>query len=189
MTLRLPDTRLFFRDPRRFGKISFYNEAQGLAASLRKMGPDALRISDRQLQEALSRRSAPIKSLLLNQRLLAGVGNIYADEGLHLARIHPLQPGNALTLAEISVLNRSLKKVMRLSLALGGSTIKNFTDAEGKPGTFQENHRVYQKAGQSCPECGAIIAKLMVAGRSTHFCPHCQQAARRSPPCQNFYKG
>jgi formamidopyrimidine-DNA glycosylase len=75
-------------------------------------------------------------------------------------------------------LNKSLKKVMRCSLAVGGSTIKNFTDAEGKPGTFQASHRVYQKAGQPCPECGAIIGKLLVAGRSTHFCPNCQQAAR-----------
>jgi formamidopyrimidine-DNA glycosylase len=180
MILRLPDSWLFFRDPRRFGKISFYSQAADLAAAVRKIGPDALRISDRQLQEALGKRSAAIKSLLLNQHLLAGVGNIYADEGLHLARIHPLKPGKDLTPAEISVLNKALKKVMRSSLALGGSTIKNFTDAEGKPGTFQESHRVYQKAGQLCPECGASIVKLLVAGRSTHFCPNCQQAARPS---------
>ncbi len=174
LAARLSRGFLYYRDPRRFGALRFYPNQAELNLVLKKMGPDALTISDRDFAKAIGGRSAPVKMLLLNQALLSGVGNIYADEGLHLARITPTRPGSELSGPELKRLNRALQKVMLKSLELGGSSVKNFVDANGRPGTFQEEHRVYQRAGQNCPTCKGIIQKMVLGGRSTHYCPRCQ---------------
>ena len=174
MAANLGKTTLFFRDPRRFGGLAFYPTEQELNVTLRKMGEDALKISDALFCQAMQKRRIPIKAALLNQAIVAGVGNIYADEGLHMAGISPFRPAAELTRPELSRLNRALKEVMLKSLAMGGSSVKNFVDANGRPGTFQETHRVYQRAGRACPVCGATIDKTVLGGRSTHFCGHCQ---------------
>jgi formamidopyrimidine-DNA glycosylase len=174
MSALLSHTRLFFRDPRRFGQIAFYGSAKQLAPVLARMGPDALIISDEQFYGALIRHRAPIKTTLLNQSVLAGVGNIYADEALFMARLSPRRLAGELSRKEGERLNQALKEVMNKSLAMGGSTVKNFVDAAGRPGTFQETHQVYQKTGQPCPVCGAAIQKMVLGGRATHYCPVCQ---------------
>lgn len=175
LAARLDNTMLFYRDPRRFGRLAYYESPLELEKITGKMGPDALSISDKEFARRVRQRHAPIKLLLLNQSILSGVGNIYADEGLHLAGISPLQEGSSLTPGKLSRLNQALKQVMLKSLALGGSTVKNFVDAAGRPGTFQEEHRVYQRTGKECPDCGERIEKTVLGGRSTHYCPACQR--------------
>jgi formamidopyrimidine-DNA glycosylase len=175
MRLKLTGGMLFFRDPRRFGKIAFYPSSEELQPVLEKLGPDALTISDEELHGRLSRRRAAVKMTLLDQSVLAGVGNIYADEGLFLARLSPLRQADSLSPAESRSLNRALKRVMKKSLAMGGSTVRNFTGVNGRPGAFQQAHQVYQKTGQPCPRCGAVIKRAVLGGRAAHYCPVCQK--------------
>ncbi|MDR1397697.1 MAG: bifunctional DNA-formamidopyrimidine glycosylase/DNA-(apurinic or apyrimidinic site) lyase [Desulfarculales bacterium] len=175
MSLRLTEIMVFFRDPRRFGKISFYLSPDELQPVLDKLGPDALTISDEQFHRRLSRHRISVKTALLNQSVLAGVGNIYADEGLFMAGLSPLRPADSLSSSETGSLNHALKRVMRKSLSMGGSTVRNFTDADGRPGTFQEAHQVYQKTGQPCFRCGTGIKRIVLGGRATHYCPACQK--------------
>ena len=144
------------------------------AGPLANMGPDALGIPLEVFLERLSGRGGKIKSLLLDQRVLAGVGNIYADESLHRAGLHPLSRPVDLSQEQLIGLHHHLQEILTEALARGGSSISNFVDAHGRPGTFQHAHRVYQRGGQACNECGCEIERIVVAGRSTHFCPHCQ---------------
>ncbi len=162
-----------FRDVRKFGKVQWL--APGVDPErLAKMGPDALRITPRALHAALALRGVPIKTALLDQSVLAGVGNIYADEALFLAALHPLRPARTLSLAECEALVRSLRRVLRAAIRAGGSTISDFRGADGAPGSYQDDHRVYGRPGLPCPTCSAPIARIVLAQRSTHFCPRCQ---------------
>jgi formamidopyrimidine-DNA glycosylase len=167
---------LFYRDVRCFGTMGFWrDQAALLAGPLARMGPDALHMSDDVFVERLTKRQAPLKAVLLNQLLLAGVGNIYADEALHRARLSPLARPAELPAKDLARLNQCLQEILTEALAQGGSSVRNFVDAHGRPGTFQEVHRVYQRVGLPCPACGAAVQKIVLASRSTHFCPECQK--------------
>ncbi len=167
---------LFYRDVRRFGAMGFWpDQAALLDGPLARMGPDALGMDDQVFAGRLAGRKAPIKGVLLDQTVLAGVGNIYADEALHRAGISPLARPAELGAKVLRELNRRLQETLAEALAQGGSSVRNFVDAKGRPGTFQQAHRVYQRAGLPCPACGTAVERIVLAGRSTHFCPRCQK--------------
>ncbi|MCB2228318.1 MAG: bifunctional DNA-formamidopyrimidine glycosylase/DNA-(apurinic or apyrimidinic site) lyase [Desulfarculaceae bacterium] len=167
---------LYFRDPRQFGFMAWCPDRESLLAGpLANMGPDALGMEQAVFLERLGGRGGKLKSLLLDQRVLAGVGNIYADESLHRAGLHPLSRPCDLSDEQLCHLHEHLQIILKEALARGGSSVSNFVDAHGRPGTFQHAHRVYKRGGQPCPNCGAPIERIVVAGRSTHFCPSCQK--------------
>jgi formamidopyrimidine-DNA glycosylase len=168
---------LRYTDVRRFGRIAFF--ANGAhAAALGKLGLEPLEATEKQFAERLRARRAPIKSALLNQHVLRGIGNIYADESLWLARIHPMRIAANLSAKETRQLHRAVQTVLNEAIRLRGSSVSNYVDAEGERGEFQSRHRVYQREGKKCPRCGAIIRRVIVGGRSSHFCPRCQRAPR-----------
>jgi len=117
-----------------------------------------------------------IKVALLDQSLVAGLGNIYVDESLFQAGIHPLTPANVLTIEQIADLNRAIKSTLRRALRHRGSTLRDYRDADGQAGSFQSMHRVYDRAGKPCRKCRTPIERIVLGGRSTHFCPKCQNA-------------
>ena len=159
-----------FTDPRRFGGVWWLgaNHAED------DMGPEPLRTRPQQLGRRLARTTRAIKSALLDQRVLAGLGNIYVDESLFAAGIHPLTPANRLTAEQIARLNRAIKTTLRRALRHRGSTLRDYRDADGFPGNFQSLHRVYDREGQPCRQCRTPIQRIVLGGRSTHFCPKCQ---------------
>lgn len=167
--------KLYFRDLRQFGYMAHCADRQALVSGpLANMGTDALSIGRREFIDRLAGRTAPLKSLLLNQSILAGVGNIYADEALHRSGLSPLARPVDLSAAELTRLHGQVQKTLRQALEQGGSSVRNFVDAEGRPGTFQNAHQVYRRTGEPCPTCGCPIERVTLAGRSTHFCPQCQ---------------
>jgi formamidopyrimidine-DNA glycosylase len=159
---------LRFVDPRRFGRLSV---ARGFdAAGIEPLEADL----DRFL--ALFRgRKTPIKSALLNQKLLRGVGNIYADESLFRAGIRPRRRASTITRDQLAKLLPSIKEVLREAIALGGSSISDYVDADGEEGFFQLQHRVYAREGEPCLVCKTPIKRVVIAGRSSHYCPKCQK--------------
>lgn len=165
---------LFFRDIRKFGQL-FIVPRNRLNKEL-DLGPEPLSSSfqKRHLTYIMSRTTG-IKQLLLDQKRLAGIGNIYADEVLFDACIHPLRPANSLTEQEIEHLFVSLQTVLREAIELRGTSISDYIDVSGKKGQMQNKHRVYQKTGEPCPRCSAAVQRIKVAGRGTHFCPNCQR--------------
>lgn len=169
-------SELRFSDPRRFGGIFWLGTA---ATGDENMGPEPLRVRPPQLARRLARTTRAIKNALLDQTILAGLGNIYVDESLFAAGIHPLIPANKLTAAQISRLNRAIKTTLRRALRHRGSTLRDYRDADGHPGAFQSLHRVYDREGESCRKCRTPIQRIVLGGRSTHFCPACQRAAAR----------
>jgi formamidopyrimidine-DNA glycosylase len=144
------------------------------------LGLDPLEASAAQFSAQIGGRSARIKALLLDQRVFRGIGNIYADESLWRARIHPMRTGASLKREELNRLRKAAQKVLREAIRLRGSSISDFVDSDGLPGEFQLWHRVYQRHGEKCVRCRAVIRREIVAGRSTHFCPRCQPAPRKS---------
>lgn len=179
LVIGLAGTRkeLHFSDPRRFGGV-WWLGSDGSADET--IGPDPLRIGARQLARRLARTSRAIKNALLDQRLLAGLGNIYVDESLFVARIHPLKAANALSAGQVGRLSRAIKTTLRRALRHRGSTLRDYRDAEGIPGAFQDLHRVYDREGQPCRNCRTPIQRIALGGRSTHFCPKCQKSRRRA---------
>jgi len=183
----LPHTHAFFHlddgselrytDIRRFGQMMLLPE-EGLAALCEKLGADPLDISADEFCRRLGTRKARIKALLLDQGVLRGVGNIYADESLWRARIHPARIGARLSKAELLHLRTALQRILRKAIDQRGSSISSFLDAEGKPGGYQKWHQAYQRTGHPCPRCGTTIRRAIFAGRSSHFCPRCQPAPR-----------
>ena len=170
---------LRYTDVRRFGRIAFF--ANGAhEATLGKLGLEPLEATEKQLAERLRGRRAPIKSVLLNQHLLRGIGNIYADESLWRARIHPRRIAANLSAKEVRALHRAVQVVLNEAIRLRGSSVSDYVDAEGERGEFQLRHRVYQREGKKCPRCGATIRRIIVGGRSSHFCPKCQRAPREA---------
>jgi formamidopyrimidine-DNA glycosylase len=179
VTFVLDDGReLRYTDPRRFGRMA-YLAGEMLAAELLRFGAEPLLVSAEEFARRVRSSRARIKSLLLDQRVLRGVGNIYADESLWSARIHPARTGASLKLAEVETLLRALQKILRKAIQMRGSSISDFVDAEGVEGDYQQHHRVYGREGQKCFRCGAKIKRMIVAGRSSHFCPVCQRVPRR----------
>jgi formamidopyrimidine-DNA glycosylase len=176
--LPLNDGReLRYTDVRRFGRIAVLaNGSQ--AAALGKLGLEPLEMSEEQFAEKLHGRRAPIKSVLLNQHVLRGVGNIYADESLWRARIHPMRIAANLSAKQVRALYRAVRSVLNAAIRLRGSSVSDYVDSEGQRGSFQQRHRVYQRHGEKCARCGTKIQRIIVAGRSSHYCPRCQHAPR-----------
>jgi formamidopyrimidine-DNA glycosylase len=170
-----PGTELVFRDVRRFGRLWALAPGQedGFFAG---MGPEPFGpgFDVAYLRRALQGRRAPLKAFLTDQRRLAGVGNIYADEALFRARLHPLRQAGSVGPREALRLHAALLETLQLGIDHAGSSIDSFIDPEGEPGSFQEILRVYQRTGEPCRVCGAPIRRTVVGGRGTHFCPRCQ---------------
>ncbi len=168
--------RLCFRDVRRFGVVWPACNRVELDETWALLGPDALTIRAAALRGALAKTSRPLKAALLDQDRLAGVGNIYADESLFRAGLHPLTPAASLTMDEGARLARAVRAVLRQAVDVGGSTIRDYLDAEGQAGYFQTRHNVYGRAGLPCRGCGTPLVGIRVIGRATVFCPTCQPA-------------
>lgn len=164
---------LRFVDPRRFGRLEFRSLAAGTGFT--PPGSEPLEISARQFAALFRGRRLPVKAALLNQALLAGVGNIYADESLFRAGIRPRRRTHRITVAEYHRLRLSLREVLRHAIRLGGSSVSDYVDANGERGFFQLEHCVYQRTGEPCRRCGAPIERILVGGRGTHYCPKCQR--------------
>ena len=159
---------LRFVDPRRFGRLSV---AHGFAAP----GSEPLEVELHRFVELFRGRKTPIKSALLNQKLLRGVGNIYADESLFRAGIRPRRRAASLTRKELPRLYTAIQEVLKEAIALGGSSVSDYVDADGEEGFFQLQHRVYGREGQSCLVCKTPIKRIVITGRSSHYCRKCQK--------------
>ena len=159
---KLLDEELRFRDPRRFGGVWCLSCA---ADADENLGPEPLLVRAKQLADKLARTKRPIKSALLDQRLLAGLGNIYVDEALHVAKIHPLSLTCDLTRQQVTNLTRAIKQVLRRAIRHRGSTLRDYVDADGNAGAFQRLHRVYDRIGEPCPRCKTPIERFVLAGR------------------------
>ena len=181
--IELSKGTLFFNDQRKFGWIKL-EKSDGLYqnnAFLRKLGPEPLEdtYSLDQFNKALKRHpKTSIKAAILNQEVLAGVGNIYADESLFAARIHPLSKVEKISAVKLHRLYDAIREVMSLSISLGGSSDRNYVDAKGKKGSYLKFAQVFRKEGSECPRCGHKIIKIRAAGRGTHLCPSCQKIAK-----------
>jgi formamidopyrimidine-DNA glycosylase len=160
---------LRFVDPRRFGRLSIAD------ATYEGPGSEPLTISLEDFIALFRNRKTPIKAALLNQSLLHGVGNIYADESLFRAGIRPRRQAGRLTRDELARLRSALIEVLKHAIKLGGSSVSDYVDADGIAGFFQLHHNVYSRTGEPCRVCGTPIQRITVGGRSTHFCPHCQK--------------
>ena len=173
------DSHVYFNDQRKFGWIKLIpTDEVPLTDFMRKVGPEPLESSFTadQFQERFKRRSrTSIKAALLDQTVIAGVGNIYADESLWGAKIHPSRLVGDITDDEFKRLYTELRTVMNIAIEKGGSTDKNYVNAEGKRGSYLSFARVFRREGKPCPRCGTTIVKLRVAGRGTHICPYCQR--------------
>lgn len=168
--------RLFFNDLRKFGYLKLVDESGKLQAESR-FGVDPLSraFTPAGLKNLIGSRRAPIKNILLNQELIAGIGNIYADEACFLAGVRPNRPTSSLKPKEIANLVKSIKSVLKKAIKYRGTTFNNFRDSDGHTGNFLKFLNVYHRAGELCRKCKkAKIAKIKTAGRGTHFCPHCQ---------------
>jgi formamidopyrimidine-DNA glycosylase len=160
---------LRFIDPRMFGKLSVH------AGGFDPGGLEPLEVSEEQFVALFRGRKTPIKSALLNQKLLRGVGNIYADESLFRAGIRPRRRAATITRENLGKLHRAVREVLREAIALGGSSISDYVDADGEEGFFQLQHRVYGREGEPCLVCRTTIRRVVLAGRSSHYCSNCQK--------------
>jgi formamidopyrimidine-DNA glycosylase len=165
--------QLRFRDPRRFGEIRWL----GCESCDERMGPEPLTMRPSQLAAKLAKTTRAIKNALMDQNVVAGLGNIYVDESLHDSRIHPLTLADELTTMQVSALTKSIKRVLKRAITHRGSTLRDYADADGNAGRFQRLHRVYDRKGKPCWRCKTPIERIVVGGRSTHFCPRCQRLA------------
>jgi formamidopyrimidine-DNA glycosylase len=177
--LSLDDGReLRYTDIRRFGRIAIL--ANGAASDvLGELGLDPLEASEAQLAAALHARHAQIKALLLDQHVFRGMGNIYTDESLWRARIHPRRIGANLKPEELRRLYRAVQDVLKEAISWRGSSISDYVDSEGQRGEFQLKHRVYDREGKKCFRCKTKIRRIIVAGRSSYYCPRCQRTPRK----------
>ena len=167
---------LRYVDPRQFGELAVVPAGQyGPLKSLARIGPEPLERSFT-VNELAARlaSSAKVKAALMDQGRIAGIGNIYSDEMLFRAGINPLRSANSLSHAELVALHRAMREVLRGAIARRGTSVDNFMDARGRPGSYQFHHMVYGKEGEPCPVCGAPIRRVKVSGRSSYFCPKCQ---------------
>lgn len=172
------DRELRYIDPRRFGRMLVLPEEQS-EIILGPLGTDPLEITLEKFRERLASKRARVKAVLLDQTVFRGMGNIYTDESLWRARIHPARLASSLKHQEVLRLHRAMRQILLEAIRLGGSSISDYVNAEGQPGEFQIRHRVYQREGKKCSRCGAIIRRMTVAGRSSYYCPRCQRAPRQ----------
>ena len=178
VAMLLDDGReLRYVDPRRFGRMA-YLAGETLTRELERFGLDPLEMGLPAFEQRIRERRARIKALLLDQSVIRGVGNIYADESLWKAKIHPAQLGARLKHRQVQKLYAVLQEILRKAIVLRGSSISDFLDVAGVPGEYQRHHRVYGREGKSCSRCGTSIRRVIVAGRSSHYCPKCQSAPR-----------
>jgi formamidopyrimidine-DNA glycosylase len=168
-------SELRYADLRKLGQMWLVDAPE---EAVGRLGPEPLdaAFTAARLRQALAGRKAPVKAVLLDQRAVAGIGNIYADEALFAARIHPARVARTLAEAEAKRLHRAIRRVLNDALANRGSSFRDYVDAAGREGTHQLRVKVFRRTGQPCYVCGAEIARIKVGGRSTHFCPHCQPA-------------
>jgi formamidopyrimidine-DNA glycosylase len=160
-----------FVDPRRFGRLSVVTKAGGYTGP----GAEPTTISVEDFSKLFKGRKLAIKAALLNQSILHGVGNIYADESLFRAGIRPRRPAGRLTKVELARLHAALQQVLAHAIELGGSSVSDYVDADGVRGFFLLEHKVYGRAGESCDDCGSALKKIVVGGRTTVYCPTCQR--------------
>lgn len=166
---------LRFVDPRRFGRLAVVRIEAKSSSGFAAPGDEPLQSKIGPFMALFRGRKTPIKSALLNQKLLSGVGNIYADEALFRAGIRPRRRAASLTRDELQKLHIALKAVLREAIKLGGSSVNDYVDADGQEGFFQLRHRVYGREGKPCLVCGTPIKRVIIAGRSSHYCPQCQK--------------
>lgn len=180
-------SELRFRDPRRFGSISYHSDRAALDAFLAptRLGPEPFALDPEQWRERLASTARSLKAVLLDQTIVAGVGNIYADEALYEARLDPTLPAHTLTPRQADTLRRAIARVLTRAIESRGSTIRDYVGGSGEAGSYQHEHRVYGRTGEPCRRCEASIERVVLAGRSTHFCPACQQASAAVPSRTN----
>jgi formamidopyrimidine-DNA glycosylase len=164
---------LVYNDVRQFGRVEFYPK---LPLQFVKLGPDALQVDFPAFFERLKKRKGPIKPLLLNQSFVSGIGNIYADEALYAAKIHPRTPAGRISRQRAEVLHSSIQAILHLAIEHRGSSISNHVDARGEPGEFQQLHSVYGRSGEPCRCCGSLIRRIVLGQRGTHYCARCQRS-------------
>jgi formamidopyrimidine-DNA glycosylase len=168
---------LRYTDIRRFGRMFIVPASDG--ADFRgRLGAEPLELSVEEFCKRFGSRRARVKAMLLDQHVLGGVGNIYADEALFRARIHPARIAGDLTRAQLISLHEAVRGVLAAAIQMRGSSVSDYLDSEGRRGDFQNAHQVYQRTGEPCTRCGRKIRRMIVAGRSSHFCPRCQPAPR-----------
>lgn len=171
-------SRVYFNDQRKFGWIKLVPTIEVKNDSfLRAVGPeyDATDFSPKYLWSKTRNRITPIKAILLDQTVVAGIGNIYADESLHMAKIHPSRKASSLSKAEVLALFNAVTHVLKDGIERGGTSLNTYVHVDGKRGDYLRHARVFRKEGTPCPGCGANIIKIRVAGRGTHVCPYCQK--------------
>lgn len=182
-----------FCDPRRFGTGALLPTEEDTVAYLdARLGPEPLdpeAFTDAVLRDALRSRDAPVKAVLLDQKRIAGIGNIYADEALFRAGIHPARPARQIKPAQIGPLREGIVEALQLGIDSGGASIDDFRHLDGAVGSFQHEFLVHRREGLECPDCGNTIEKLVVAGRGTYVCEVCQPAPRRLPKSARRKKG
>lgn len=169
------DTDIFFRDPRKFGLMRLVKDKNSIAG---KLGPEPLaaEFTPEVLARLLAKRKAPIKALLCDQALIAGIGNMYADEALYLAKIHPLRSGESLSQEEIERLYGAIQQVLRSAIRHKGASVANYLRPDGTPGTAHFEFKVAHGTGKYCARCSTPIKRIVVRNRGTYFCPRCQPA-------------
>ncbi len=167
---------LYFQDVRKFGWCGGYSTSELKEQPFyTKLGPEPLEMMFEEFESRLAGRTGPIKSIILNQAVVVGIGNIYADESLFAAGIHPESKTSRLTKTERKKLYHAIQDVLQRAIAAGGSTIRDYRTADGLDGGFQNEFAVYGKKGQACPRCGGPLDALKLGGRTSTHCPHCQK--------------
>jgi formamidopyrimidine-DNA glycosylase len=177
------DREVWFTDPRRFGEAFLIDDADLEARFAGRVGiePLSAEFTPEALGEMAAGRTAPLKSFLLDQKGVAGVGNIYADEALYRARLHPLSPAGSMKPEHLEALRDGVIAALEAGIDAGGSSIDDYRDGRGEKGAMQEKFLVHTREAEPCPSCGGPISRIVVSGRSTYFCPHCQVRLRRRP--------
>jgi len=167
--------QLRFCDIRQFGRVYLIKQADILRLKqISALGPEANKVSQAYFLKNIAKRKGRVKSLLLNQEFLAGIGNIYCDEALYQAKIHPLTPANKIPEKKRIALHQAILEILTAAIKHGGSSVENYLNSQGKPGHYQKKHKVYRRVGQPCRSCHTPINRIKIGGRSSSFCPNCQ---------------
>ncbi|EJY55522.1 formamidopyrimidine-DNA glycosylase [Alicyclobacillus hesperidum URH17-3-68] len=171
---------LRYRDVRQFGTMDLLLPDESRPSGLQTLGPEPFdsNLTPTLLRSSLQRRTGPVKAVLLDQTIIAGLGNIYVDEALFLSGIHPLEPANRLGPKRLARLLSSIRDVLGRAIEAGGSSIRTYQDGYGRHGGFQIQLNVYGRTGEACRQCGSEIQRMRVSGRGTHYCPQCQRRGR-----------
>jgi len=174
--LNFKDCSVRYNDPRRFGFCLWYEHEDSQHKLLKNLGPEPLTRSFnfKYFKNAIEKRSAPIKNVIMDSKVVVGCGNIYATESLYICNIHPATPANQLNSDQIKHLLETIKKILKKAIKQGGTTLKDFINADGKPGYFQQTLHVYGRKGEPCKKCKTTIESINLAGRASSFCPKCQ---------------